>query len=54
MSPAARTLLELLAAEIAAELLCPIENADESGQEQRRRMRSNDDETTAFPPPEAT
>jgi len=37
VSPAAIQLIELLAVEIAEELLHPNENAAESGQEQRRR-----------------
>jgi hypothetical protein len=47
-------LLELLAAEIAEEFLHPERNADESGQEQRRRSETEDGEDTPIFRPKAT
>jgi hypothetical protein len=54
MSPAARQLLELLAMEISEELLYAVRNADESGQEQRRRIESEHGDDTPISRSKAT
>jgi hypothetical protein len=54
VSPGAKKFIELIAAEIAEEFLHRDRNADESGQEQRRRDRSERDDDTPIPHAKAT